>query len=124
MSPLIRAAEFHQLLQNDHQQEKVRGTPREIDFLPVVLLHLNFTPFRWLLTELWNEDENTAFGLCDLGQGTPELGSVWLSELADLRHGHLRVIQDINFKTSKPLSWWTREASARSSLALVKEPAS
>ena len=44
------------------------------DFVPVVKL---FTPDPgaiWLLTELDPDDADTAFGLCDLGLGCPELG--------------------------------------------------
>jgi hypothetical protein len=36
----------------------------------------------WLLTELDPEDPDIAFGLCDLGMGSPELGSMRLVECA------------------------------------------
>jgi len=52
---------------------------------PVVKL---FTPdggCTWLLTEIDPEDPDIAFGLCDLGFGCPELGSVSLSELESVR---------------------------------------
>jgi hypothetical protein len=38
-------------------------------------------PSTWLLTEL-DPETGIAFGLCDLGQGFPELGAVDLNELA------------------------------------------
>ena len=47
-----------------------------------------FTPdagATWLLTEIDLKDPDIAFGLCDLGLGYPELGSVSLSEIAALR---------------------------------------
>ena len=39
----------------------------------------------WLLTELDPDDPDLAFGLCDLGMGCPEIGSVLLSELGGYR---------------------------------------
>lgn len=39
----------------------------------------------WLLTEIDPDDEDRAFGLCDLGLGMPEVGWVSLSQLAALR---------------------------------------
>ena len=52
---------------------------------PVVKL---FTPdgaWTWLLSELDPQDPDIAFGLCDLGMGFPELGSVRISELENVR---------------------------------------
>ena len=45
----------------------------DIDFKPVVKLFTPDAQCTWLLTELGNDD--IAFGLCDLGLGTPELDS-------------------------------------------------
>ena len=45
-----------------------------------------FTPFgaaTWLISEI--DDENMMFGLCDLGQGFPELGYVHLQDLMSLK---------------------------------------
>ena len=56
-----------------------------MDFEPIVKL---FTPdgnATWLLTKLDPNDEYLAFGLCDLGQGEPELGYVSPPELAVAR---------------------------------------
>ena len=53
----------------------------DYDPKPVIKL---FTPdgaATWLLTELDPDDNDIAFGLCDLGMGFPELGSVRISEL-------------------------------------------
>jgi hypothetical protein len=56
-----------------------------MDFEPIVKL---FTPdgnATWLLTKLDPNGEYLAFGLCDLGQGEPELGYVGPLELAVAR---------------------------------------
>jgi hypothetical protein len=73
------------LLENGRKQEPVRGTHDEIDFWPVVKLFTPDAGCTWLLTEIDPEDTDIAFGLCDLGMGFPELGSVSLTELASVR---------------------------------------
>jgi hypothetical protein len=58
----------------------------------------------WLLTELPPDDQDIAFGLCDLGLGTPELGYVSLAELRSLRGpGGLTVERDLSFKAEKTI---------------------
>ena len=57
----------------------------DVHHKPVVKL---FTPdgnATWLLSEIHPDDPDLAFGLCDLGLGSPELGYVSLSELAAVR---------------------------------------
>lgn len=85
----------------------------DIDPKPVVKL---FTPdgaATWLLTELDPEDPDIAFGLCDLGQGFPELGSVRLSEIASVR-GRLGLPaeRDLYFEADRPLSAYVDEADS------------
>ena len=76
---------FAKLVANGHQQELVRGTPQEIDFAPVVKLFTPDANCTWLLTEIEPDYPEIAFGLCDLGLGCPELGSVSIPELKALR---------------------------------------
>ena len=61
-----------------------------------------FTPWgaaTWLITDM--DDTGRMFGLCDLGQGYPELGYVSLEELQSLRGPvGLRVERDVHFGTS------------------------
>jgi hypothetical protein len=75
-----------------------------------------FTPWAgatWLLSELDPSDQDIAFGLCDLGQGTPELGYVRLTELRNLRGpGGLTVERDLWFKADKTLQAYADEARA------------
>ncbi len=76
-----------------------------IDPKPVVRL---FTPDGaciWLLTELDPEDPDIAFGLCDLGMGFPELGSVRIWELRDVRGVlGLPIERDLHFVPHRTLS--------------------
>jgi hypothetical protein len=69
------------------------------DFQPVVKLFCPWNAATWLLTELDPEDPDIAFGLCNLGMGFPELGSVRLSGLdAVVRPGGLRIERDLYFR--------------------------
>lgn len=101
-----------QLLANGRAQDPVRGTDNEIDFYPVVKLFTPDAGCTWLLTEVDPQEPDIAFGLCDLGMGFPELGSVSLTELAALRGRlGLPVERDLHFTATKPLSAYASEAS-------------
>jgi hypothetical protein len=82
---LLTKAQREQLLENGRRQAAVKGTPDEIDFPPVVKLFNPCGAATWLLTEIDPDDETIAWGLCDLGMGFPEFGTVSLTELADYR---------------------------------------
>lgn len=75
-----------------------------------------FTPWAgatWLISEITEEDGADAmmFGLCDLGQGFPELGYVTLDQLAELRGpGGLRVERDRHWTAKKTLVEYADEA--------------
>lgn len=100
------------LLANGRAQAAVRGTDREIDFMPVVKLFTPDAGATWLLTEIEPDDPDIAFGLCDLGVGCPELGSVSLSELAMIRGAlGLPVERDLWFTPSHTLGGYTDAAS-------------
>jgi len=55
------------------------------DMFPVVKLFQPDGAGTWLLSETDPEEPDIAFGLCDLGFGCPELGSVRISELKAVR---------------------------------------
>jgi hypothetical protein len=102
---------------NNIAQAPVRGTLAEIDHWPVVKLFTPDAQCTWLLTEL-EDDGDTAFGLCDLGLDTPELGYVLISELTAARGGlGLPVERDLHFKATKPLSQYAHEARVRGCIA-------
>lgn len=83
------------------------------DPLPVVKLFTPDANATWLLTEIDPADPDLAFGLCDLGLGCPELGSVRLSEIAAVRGKFgLPVERDLHFQADRPLSAYAEEALA------------
>lgn len=100
-----------QLLDNGRKQKPLKGTDKEIDFWPVVKLFTPDAQATWLLTELVPDDPNTAFGLCDLGMGSPELGYVSISELSNA-HGSLvlPIERDLHFQPKQSLNAYTKEA--------------
>lgn len=77
---------------------------------PVVKL---FTPdgsATWLLAE-YDEENDIAFGLCDLGLGFPELGYVDMQELRAVRGKlGLPVERDLHFTANKSLSEYANQA--------------
>ncbi|NBC14269.1 MAG: DUF2958 domain-containing protein [Gammaproteobacteria bacterium] len=87
------------------------------DHVPVVKLFTPDAACTWLLTELDPEEPDIAFGLCDLGVGCPEIGSVRLSELEALRgRAGLPVERDRFFRADRPLSAYAAEAAANGSI--------
>ena len=66
----------------------------------------------WLITEMDSADDDTLFGLCDLGMGYPELGYTSLQELESMKFPPfgLGVERDLHFKADKTLSQYHNEA--------------
>ena len=78
---------------------------------PVVKLFTPNAGATWLLCEIDREDDDRAFGLCDLGQGFPGLGYVSLTELEGFGEKRgLPIERDLHFIADKPLSGYAREA--------------
>ncbi|MBX9828026.1 MAG: DUF2958 domain-containing protein [Xanthobacteraceae bacterium] len=113
---LLLPEQREQLLANGRANaERIAKDGNTIDHKPVVKL---FTPWggcTWLLAELDPEDPDIAYGLCDLGMGCPELGSVRLSELESVRGpGGLRIERDLFFRATDNLTHYADKASRHS----------
>ncbi len=101
----ITQAEWEQLYKNGLVQAKVKGTSKELDPVPVVKLFYPASSATWLLSEVEPEEPDIAWGLCDLGMGFPEFGTVSLQELAELKGlAGLRIERDRFFKAKAPIS--------------------
>lgn len=86
------------------------------DPLPVLKLFNPVGAATWLATEL-GEDDDTLFGLADLGFGCPELGYFSLSEIAAVRLPYgLFIERDLSFETRFPLTIWTETARRAGSI--------
>ena len=67
----------------------------------------------WLITELNPGEPDILFGLCDLGQGLPELGYVRFSELAETQNRlGINLERDLFFTATFPLSVYAEAARA------------
>jgi hypothetical protein len=107
MSRLLTARQREALLANGR-----RAAGGDHDPVPVVKLFTPDAGATWLLTELDPDDPDIAFGLCDLGLGCPELGTVRLSEIAALRGRlGLPVERDRWFRATLPLSACAAQAN-------------
>jgi hypothetical protein len=110
---LILQSQIDQLLANGGATSAAQAAGKEPpDHKPVVKLFTPDAGATWLLTEIDPEDPDIAFGLCDLGLGFPELGSVRLSEIASFRGAlKLPVERDRFFEAAHPISVYARAAS-------------
>ena len=108
---LFTKAQREQLLAN--------GANRDQDHAPVVKW---FTPdgaATWLISELDPEWPDRAFGLCDLGMGSPELGHVLVSEVEAVRGPFgLPVERDLYCDLDKPMSVYAHAAREQQRITL------
>lgn len=108
---LLTTALRERLLKNGAEQKEAQAAGEEIDFRPVVKLFTPDAHATWLLSEIYPDDPDLAFGLCDLGMGSPQLGDVRLSEIEAFRGPTgLPVERDLHFKAEKTVSEYAIDA--------------
>lgn len=92
------------LLTQDQRARLIANGKDRGDHVPVVKFFNPVGSGTWLFSEL-DEDGDILFGLCDLGFGCPELGSVSLAEIAavTLPFG-LTIERDLCFEGRFPLT--------------------
>ena len=114
---LITKEQHSKLIENGKRSIQLWDETERFDPHPVVKL---FTPdgaCTWLLTELDPDNPNIAFGLCDLGGGFPELGTVAIDELKALRGSlGLPIERDLFFTADKSLSAYAEDARQASGI--------
>jgi hypothetical protein len=109
---LFKDGQLRRLLENGKANvARIAKDGNTFDFRPVVKLFCPWGGATWLLTEIDPENPNIAFGLCDFGIGSPEIGSVSLAELSSVRgpggHG---IERDMYFKADRSLETYAEEA--------------
>ena len=72
------------------------------DHKPVVKFFHPMSSATWLITEL--DPDNIMFGLCDVGQGNPEMGYVALSEIKETLAFGMPIERDRYFEADKTLT--------------------
>ena len=97
--------------------------PDGTDHIPVVKFFDPAGAATWLITEVM-DDQDSLFGLCDLGMGSPELGYVSLNELKETRNPRLKLHleRDLFFSAHYPLSVYAE--AARKAERIVEDEAS
>jgi hypothetical protein len=101
---------------NDLARRVSEEKGKRFDPLPVIKLFNPLGAATWVATEL-DEDDDTLFGLADLGFGCPELGPFSLSEIASVRLPlGLGIERDLWFDPLAPLSVWADNARRTGSI--------
>lgn len=110
ITPEIRAA----LLANGRRA----ADDDDFDPMPVVKFFTPDANSTWLLTEVDPDDPDILYGLCDLGMGCPEFGSVSLRELQEFK-GLLGmpIERDLYFQPKYPISVYIANAMAARHIA-------
>lgn len=109
---LYTKAQEEKLLANGAIANEERSGEVEADLSrkPVVKWFTPWGSATWLISEIDPETPDIAFGLCDLGVGFPELGSVSIAELKAVRRIGLGVERDLHFTADKSLVEYADEA--------------
>ena len=114
MGKLIRNIDEKKLRANHQRNAALNG--ETIDLEPVVKFFNPVGAATWLISEL--DDDGIAFGLCDLGFGSPELGYVSVDELAVVKVGFgLGIERDRHFTAKKTLGEYAAEAREKGSIS-------
>ena len=104
------------LLTKAHRDKLVRNgqliaSDGDDDLQPVVKLFTPDANCTWLLVAIEPDFLDIAYGLCVLGLGAPEIGSVTLSELASIRGRlGLPVERDRHWQANRTLSEYAEKA--------------
>lgn len=96
------------------------GNDPDHDHVPLVKLFNPSGQATWLISEIQPYDEDILFGLCDLGMGFPELGTVSLSELQSVRGRlGLGIERDLYFVGRYPLSVYAEAAHTQGAITTI-----
>ncbi|MFC2966858.1 DUF2958 domain-containing protein [Acidimangrovimonas pyrenivorans] len=83
---LILADQYEQLIAQGRSTAAALAEGQEPpEHKPVVKLFTPDANCTWLISELDPDDPDIAFGLCDIGFGCAELGTVRISEIESIR---------------------------------------
>ena len=105
-----------------HRRLLANGARPGADHVPVLKLFDPAGSATWLFTERDPDHPDRLFGLCDTGQGQPELGTASLAELARARGRlGLPLERDRHFTARHPLSVYA--AAARRAGRIVERGA-
>jgi len=109
---LITKSQAMKLLENGRiANEAIAINGNTPNFKPVIKLFNACGVQTWLLTEIDPDNKDIAFGLCDLGFGTPELGHVSISEIQSIKKPVVYMLErDLHFKAKYQISTYADKA--------------
>ena len=104
---LFTRTQFAKLLENG---QKYNDDP-DFNPKPVVKLFNPVGAATWLITSVEPDNPDIAFGLCDLGMGFPELGSVSIEELSNYKGPlNLGIEREFHWEANKTLGEYAEKA--------------
>ena len=111
-------------LESNYNERQAAENPgwrpyRNFDPRPVVKLFNPVGSQTWLLTEI-EPGTNHAFGLCDMGMGSPELGYVSITQLAEIEipgWRNMGIERDIHFNPVMTISEYAEQARETGGIA-------
>ena len=87
------------------------------DVEPVVKLFTPDAGCTWLLVAIDPDDPDIAYGLCDLGLGCAEIGSVSIAEIKSVRGAvGLPPERDLHFEAEGTLGWYAERSRVSGSI--------
>ena len=93
--------------------EAGRAHLEDDELIPLVFLFQPDGPGVWLVAEIDADEPDLAYGLGDIGQGAPEIGTFSLTELTELKGRlGLAVERDLSFQPGRSLAEYARIAAA------------
>lgn len=96
-----------------YQQLLANYESREQDPMPVVMLHIPNTSSVWLLTSVFKEDPDVAYGLMVEEGRKPSMGCVWLYDLFMNNEPGQYVMPEPDFVPQFPVSFYQAHAEQR-----------
>lgn len=115
---LILAEHYQTLIEQGRSTAAALAEGQEPpDHKPVIKLFTPDANCTWLISELDPDDPDIAFGLCDLGLGCAELGTVRISEIESVRGVFgLPVERDRHFEAKRSLTAYSAIARQNGSI--------
>ena len=98
-------------LQNFSENGQKYNDDPDFNPKPVVKLFNPVGAATWLIASVEPDNPDIAFGLCDLGMGFPELGSVSIEELSNYKGPlSLGIERDLHWEANKTLGEYADKA--------------
>jgi len=104
------------LITKEIEAKLLKNIGNEETAKPYLKLFNPMGPATWLISE-YDKKSGIMFGLCDLGMGSPELGSVSLKEIEEIKLPfELGIERDMYWEPEKTLAEYAKDAREAGSI--------